>query len=148
MGTRPAKRGLLRFGAVAAAATALASCGGSDNAKPAPAAVSDDQRAILSTVDTLQTASRQDDAARICNDLFTPSLAQSIRRASRHSCQAEVRDTLTSPDAQLSVSRKIAVKGDRATATVREQDGDTSTVAFAKVDDRWRIERITPLTSP
>jgi hypothetical protein len=147
MGTGPAKRGLLRVGALAAAATALASCGGSDDPKPAPG-VSDDQRAILSTVDSLQTASRQGDAARICNELFTQSLAQSIRRASRHSCQAEVRDTLTSPDAQLSVSRKIAVKGDRASAIVREQNGNASTVAFAKAGDRWRIERITPLKSP
>jgi hypothetical protein len=147
MGTGLAKRGLPRVGALAAVATALASCGGSDGPKPAPG-VSDDQRAILSTVDSLQTASRQGDAARICNELFTPSLAQSIRRASRHSCQAEVRDTLTSPDAQLSVSRKIAVKGDRASAVVREQNGNASTVAFAKADDRWRIERITPLKSP
>jgi ketosteroid isomerase-like protein len=129
------------------AAMTLGACGGGDDKKP-QTAVSGDERAILATVDALQTASRRDDAERICTDLFAPSLADSIRRASKHSCQAEVHDTLTSPDAQLSVARKIAIKGPTATAAVREQNGKTSTVTFVKQGDRWRIARITPAKSP
>jgi hypothetical protein len=125
-------------------AIALAGCGGSGDTRRAPD-LSNDTRAILATIDTLQAASRQDDARRICDDIFTASLAQSIHDASKHSCEAEVRDTLTSPDAQLSVSRKVDVKGSRATASVREQNGEMSTVSFVKVAERWRIERITPL---
>jgi hypothetical protein len=142
MERRLAQQGLMA--AAVAVAGALGACGGSDDAKPAPAA-SDDQRAILATIDALQTASRNDDAGRICNELFAPSLAKSIQRASKRGCEAEVRKTLTSPDAQLSVARKIDIKGSHATATIREQNGNASTVGFVKDGRRWRIERVTPV---
>lgn len=130
-----------------AVATPLAACGGSEDPEPPPG-VSDDQRAILATVDALQTASREGDARKICEEIFTPGLARSIRRSSGRGCPAEVRRTLTSPDAQLSVARTIDIEGSRATTTVREQNGNTSTVRFAKVGDAWRIERVTPLKTP
>ena len=131
--------------ATVAAVAALVGCGGSDEPKRAPK-VSDDQRQILAAVDALQTASRQNDARRICHELFATSLARSIRKSSKQSCEAEVRDTLTAPDAQLSVARKIEIKGSRATATVNEQNGRTSAVSFVKAADGWRIERVTPVT--
>ena len=132
--------------AAVAAAAALAGCGGSDEDEQAPP-VSSDQRAILDTIDALQTASRQGDAATICSDIFTDSLARSIRKASRRSCEKEVGETLVSPDAQIAVGRQIDVDGSRATATVRDQSGNTSTVFLLKTGDYWRIERITPAGS-
>lgn len=129
-----------------AIATALGGCGGGDD-KQSPSTVSGEQRAILTTVDALETASRRGDAARICKRIFTPALARSIGRASKHGCKAEVRDTLTSPDARLSVQHKIDVHGSRATATIREANGDTSRVSFVKDAGRWRIERVTPVRS-
>ena len=139
-------QGLEVAGAAVALSAVLAGCGGSDSSKPAQA-VSGDQRAILATVDALQTASRQDDGRKICRELFARSLAQSIRDASKHSCEAEVRDSLTSPDAQLSVARKIDVKGSRATTTIREQNGNTSKISFVKEGGSWRIERVTAVKS-
>jgi hypothetical protein len=140
-------RRLQAVGTAAALAAVCSACGDSDSAKPAPA-VSDDQRAILATVDALQRASRRDDARRICRELFTPALAKSIGKASKHSCEAEVHDTLTSPDAALSVGRKIDVNGSHATATIREQNGSTSAVGFVKDGSRWRIEAVTPVKAP
>jgi hypothetical protein len=131
---------------VLAAAAALAGCGGPDDVKHSPA-VSNDQRAIFQAIDVLQTASREGDADKICNELFTKSLAKSIQKASKRTCQAEVRKTLTSPDAQLSAARNIDIKGSRATATVRERDGSSSTVDFVKEANRWRIQRIKPVES-
>jgi hypothetical protein len=139
--------GVPRLKALAATLTAVAAlsgCGGADEPDDAPA-VSDDQRGILDTVDALQSASRAGDARKICDEIFTETLARSIRKASKQSCQAEVRDTLTSPDAQLSVGQKIEVKGSRAKATVREQNGNTSTIELVKEGDRWRIERVIPV---
>ena len=138
----------LRLLTTAVVAATVAGCGGSDETKQPAPSVSGDQRGILATVDALQTASRRDDARRICTQLFTKRLATSIRESSKQSCEAEVHETLTSPDAQLSVARKIAVKGSRATATVHEQNGKVSTVSFVKDGDRWRIERVTPVKSP
>jgi hypothetical protein len=131
----------------AALTVLLPGCGGPDNPKPAPA-VSDDQRQILATIDALQTASRRNDAARICREIFTPTLAKSIHDASKQSCEAEVRDSLTSPDARLSVARKIDIKGSRATTTIREQNGNMSTVSLVKTAGGWRIERVTPAKTP
>lgn len=124
----------------------LTGCGGSDPKKPAPAA-STDQREILETVDALQTASRQDDARTICREIFTRNLARSVQSASKHSCEAEVHDSLTSPDAQLSIARKIEIKGSQATTTIRERNGNTSAITFLKESGRWRIERVTPVKS-
>lgn len=124
----------------------LAGCGGSDSPKPAPAP-SNDRREILETVDALQKASREDDARTICREIFARSLASSVESASKQSCEAEVHDSLTSPDAQLSIGRKIEIKGSRATTTIRERNGNTSAIAFLKESGRWRIERVTPVKS-
>lgn len=125
---------------------ALAGCGGSDEDEERPS-VSGDQRAILATIEALESASRRGDADRICNELFTEALARSIRRTSGRSCAVEVRRTLTSPDTQLSVGRGIDVRGSSAVATVREKSGSTSRVRLRRDGDRWRIERIEPVAS-
>jgi hypothetical protein len=141
-------RRLQVVGAVVVFLAALSACGASDSGrKPAPS-VSGDQRGILATVDELQAASRRDDARKICRELFIPALAKSIASASKHSCEAEVHKTLTSRDAALSVARKIDVKGSHATATVHEQNGNTSTVGFVKDGSRWRIESVKPARAP
>jgi hypothetical protein len=134
-------------GVAAALSILLTGCGGSDSPKPAPAA-SDDQRQILATIDALQSASIGNDAAKICREIFAPALAKSIRDTSNHSCEAEVRDSLTSPDAQFSVARKIDINGSRATTTIREQNGNMSTVGLVKTAGGWRIERVTPAKTP
>ena len=141
---RPRLVATLAVGVVAAAA--VGACGGDDDEGDGTR-VPAGQRAILSTVEQLQAASRRGDAGRICEDIFTKALANSIRRASDHSCAAEVRQTLVSPDARLSVARGMRIKGSRATATVREQDGQTSRVFFVQDGDAWRIERITRVGS-
>lgn len=127
-------------------AAALGGCGGSET-DDEPSTVSDDQRGVLSTIDALQSASRRGDAQEICTELFSETLARSIRRASKRSCQEEVGATLTSPDAQYSVARRIDIQGSRATATVREESGSTSRVVLTRDGDRWRIERIDPVAS-
>ena len=128
------------------AAAFAGGCGGSDDGKQESSSpVPGEQRGILSTLDELQAASRRGDAAKICGDIFTDELAKSIRDASKHSCVREVRETLTTPDARLTVERTIDVQGSRATATVSEHNGNTSKVSFVKDGDRWRIARIEPV---
>jgi hypothetical protein len=125
---------------------AFGGCGGSDDDDKGPV-VPSEQRAILRTVEDLERASRQADAGTICREIFTNTLADAIRKAAGRSCPAEIRATLVSPKAQLSVGRRIKVSGSRATATVREQDGDTSRIFLRKQSGRWRIERIEPARS-
>jgi hypothetical protein len=120
---------------------ALGGCGGSDDGDKGPV-VPSEQRAILQTVADLQTAGRQGDAGRICDEIFTKTLANSIQRAANRSCAAEVRATLVSPNMRLSVGRDVHVNGSRATATVREQNGDTSRIFLRKQGRDWQIDRI------
>ena len=79
--------------------------------------------------------------------IFTRSLAKSIESASKQSCEAEVHDSLTSPDAQLSIARKIAINGSRATTAIREKNGNTSAITFLKESGCWSIERENPAES-
>jgi hypothetical protein len=140
---RAAPRVLAALAALSAAAV-LGACGGSDDDADDSQALPSDQRGILSTFDQLQTASRRGDAKRICTDIFTESLATSIRRAAKRSCTAEVRATLVSPDARLAVRRDIRIRGSRAIAIVMEQTGKMSRVVLVKQGPTWRIQRITP----
>jgi len=134
---------------VIAGVIALAGCGGDEKEPSAqkPATVSGDQRSILATIDTLQTASREGDGDQVCDDVFTPELTKSIEEAAEQSCAKEVRQRLFAPDAEISVSRDIKVAGRRGTAVVQEQNGNVSELSFVKQDARWRIDRVTPQKS-
>jgi hypothetical protein len=134
--------------AIVAAIAAIAGCGGSDEkpatAKAPSASVSGNQRSILATVDALQTASRKGDGQKVCADLFTPQLAKSVEAAAKRSCAQEVRRSMFTPDAELSVGRNIDVTGDRGTAVIQEQNGNVSKLSFVKQSGQWRIARVTP----
>jgi hypothetical protein len=133
--------------AVFVAATALAGCGGSDDASPTqpsktPAAVSDQERGILGAVDALQMASRKGDGRRICADIFTVQLVHSIETAAKHSCAEEVGARLFSKKTEISVGRDVQVTGARGTAVIREQNGNISKLMMLKQDGEWRIDRV------
>jgi hypothetical protein len=149
---RTAKMHMAVVGAAALVVTVgLGACGSSDD-KAAPdqkrtPTASGEQRAILQTIDQLQAASRRGDAAKICNEVFTRTLAASIKAASKRGCRAEVKQGFASANAQISVSRELTVKGSRATAVIREQNGEASRLFMVKEAGRWRIERVQPLNA-
>ncbi len=136
-----------RTGALALllAAAALQGCGGSDDTDAQrDGAVGGDQREVLETIDALQGASRRGDSRMICTEIFTPELARSIENASGRTCATEVRGRLFRPGQSISVGRSIDVRGNTATAIIREQTGDVSTLHMLKRDGRWRINRVRP----
>lgn len=126
-------------------ASAFAGCGGDEKADRAPA-VSTEQRGVLETVAELQTASRRGDGGRICSQIFTRRLSQSVAAASDTSCAQEVRRDLFSPDTSLSVGRDIRLRGDRAAATVTEGNGKVSVLELRRQAGEWRIDRVRPRT--
>lgn len=132
----------MALGGLLAAAVQLG-CGGSDD-KPANSTVRDDQRGVLATIDALQTASQAGDGARVCSTVFTKSLVRSIERASPRSCATEVRQKLFRPEGSISVQRNITVKGSTATAVIREQNANVSTLHLVRQGSTWRIDRVTP----
>ena len=142
--------------AAAIAAGSVAGCGGSGEPsssvqKPPVSTpshpVSQDERGILATVDALQSASRKGDGRTVCGDLFTARLVRSIEASTTRSCAKEVRVHLFAPDTTISVGKDIKVTADRGTAVISETSGNVSTLFLVKRDARWRIYRVTPLTS-
>lgn len=136
----------LRGLAVLALAAGTIGCGGSDaKTTTAPKApVGGDERAILETVDILQTAARAGDGRRICADVFTAALAKAVMRAADRSCAREVRENLFRPDESIAVQRGIKVAGGAATAVIREQNGNVSTLHMLRQANGWRVARIAP----
>jgi hypothetical protein len=106
---------------------------------------SSDQDAVEQVLSDLETASQEGDAARICEEIFTPKLAASVSRSSGSgSCEAEVRSELFAPDAAIEVENVDVPDTSNATATVTEANGNVSTVHLVKQDGQWRIRSVTP----
>jgi hypothetical protein len=104
---------------------------------------SEDQ--VRQVLTDLQTASRDGDGDRICNELFTPKLAALVSASSdAGSCTAEVKNQLFSPDVQIEVQSVDVSDASNASATVEEANGNVSKVFLVKQDGQWRIRSVTP----
>jgi len=104
-----------------------------------------DQVAVRRVLSDLQAASRAGNGRRICDDIFTSKLAESISgSAPSGSCAKEVRDKLFSPRARITVKDISVSDPGNATATVTEANGNTSTVSLVKQGGRWRIRGVKP----
>ena len=65
---------------------------------------SSDRDAVEQVMSDLQSASRDGDGQRICSEIFTPKLSNSVTRSSATgSCASEVKAKLFSADAQIEV---------------------------------------------
>jgi hypothetical protein len=128
-----------RLGIAAAALVALAGCGGggSSNADR----FSGPKQDVARVVDRLQAAARAGDTTRICTQLFTPRFARELDRGGA-TCAQRVRGTLAQKDETIKV-RTIDVRGDTAVAAVKEQNGNSTRLAFQKAGGGWRIDAIT-----
>jgi hypothetical protein len=116
---------------------AAVGCGGSNE--------SSDQDAVADVMSSLDEASRDGNGAKICSDLFTPKLANSVKSsADSGDCAAEVKAKLFSPDSKIEVD-DISVPDDaNATAVVTEGNGNVSRVFLVKQGGEWRIRSVVP----
>lgn len=146
------KQGRIGLTAVAAltVAAALAGCGGGSGAasaqKTADAnATKASNDAVNQVMSDLQAASLAGDGKRICREIFTPKLADSVTEsASSGSCAKEVKRKLFSRETKLTVQTIAVSNAANATATVDEANGNTSTVFLVKQSGRWRIRSVQP----
>jgi predicted small lipoprotein YifL len=145
-GTRSRLTGLT---ALALLTTALAGCGGSgDSQKPTATTAANataDNTAVKQVMTDLQTASRAGDGKRICTQIFTPKLANSVTASAKSgSCAKEVRKKLFSRKAQIAVQNVDLPNAANATAVIKEANGNTSTIFLVKQSGRWRIRSVSP----
>src|SRR5215212_9146035 len=125
----------------AAAAAAFAGCGGSsgDNASSGETPKSVDSAQVKQVMVDLQTAAQEGDGNRICTQIFTPKLADSVTKSAKSgSCAKEVKQKLFSRKAQITVQNVDVPNPANATATIKEANGNTSTVFLVKQSGRWR----------
>ena len=146
--TRTGRIGLAAI-AVTTAAVALAGCGSDSSAKKTPAAdtatKTADNTAVKQVMSDLQSASRAGDGKRICTQIFTPKLANSVTTSAKSgSCAREVRKKLFSRKARIAIQNIDLPNAANATAVIKEANGSTSTVFLVKQSGRWRIRSVGP----
>ncbi len=128
--------------AVGLLAVAFVGCGGSDDNEGSKAA---DEAAVRKVLSELQQASVAGDGNRICTQIFTPKLADSVTRSAESgSCAKEVKANLFSPSARLTVQNVSVTDAANANATVEEVNGNTSKVYLVRQSGRWRIRSVRP----
>ena len=104
-----------------------------------------DRDAVEQVMSDLESASRDGDGSRICEEIFTPKLSSSVTRSSSSgSCASEVKANMFSPDTQIEVESISVPDGSSATAMVKESNGNVSRVFLVKQGDEWRIRGVTP----
>jgi hypothetical protein len=135
--------------AAAAVAAALAGCGGGSSGDQKPAGdtsnKADNGVAVKQVISDLQAASRAGDGQRICTQIFTPKLADSVTTSARSgSCAKEVKKKLFSPKSLITLENVDVPNAANATATIKEANGNTSTVFLVKQSGRWRIRSVQP----
>ena len=131
--------------AAVAVVSALAGCGSSSEKKPVgdTSSKAENETAVKQVMSDLQTASRAGDGKRICTQIFTPKLANSVTKSAKSgSCAKEVKKKLFSPKAQITVQNVDVPNPANATATIKEANGNTSTVFLVKQSGRWRIRSV------
>jgi hypothetical protein len=130
--------GVLLIAVVVAAVVVGRSLGSDDGA-------ASDQDAVKQVMTDLQTASREGDGERICNQIFTPKLSNAITKSSASgSCATEVKAKLFSPSTTIEIENVNVTDESNATVTVKEANGNTSAVFLVKQSGLWRIRSVTP----
>ena len=129
--------------AVLCAAAVAAGCGGDDDVNNNADDYDGTDAEVAGLVDDFANAGRDGEGTEICEDIFSAELAGNIERESGQSCPSEVEDNLPEDDYELEID-SLAVDGDKATVAVTDQDDNASVLHIEKIDDVWRIARVTP----
>jgi hypothetical protein len=127
---------------IAVLALSAGGCGGGNASGDRQAT---DEKEVTRVMSDLQTASRAGDGQRICGQIFTPKLANSVTKASKSgNCATEVKKKLFSPRVKITVEHVDVQNPANATATVKEAKGNRSSVFLVKQSGRWRIRSVQP----
>jgi hypothetical protein len=129
--------------AVLCAAAVAAGCGGDDDVNNNADDYDGTDAEVAGLVDDFANAGRDGEGTEICEDIFSTELAGNIERESGQSCPSEVEDNLPEDDYELEID-SLAVDEDKATVAVTDQDDNASVLHIEKIDDVWRIARVTP----
>lgn len=129
--------------ALSAAAIALG-CGDDDDINNNADNYDGTEAEVAGLVDDFANAGRDGDGTKICDEIFTDELTKNIEREAGQSCASEVEDNLPEDEYELEID-SLELDGDTAaTVAVTDEDDNGSVLHIEKVDDVWRIARVTP----
>jgi hypothetical protein len=95
------------------------------------------ERDVATAIDDFSSAASRKNEAKICDELLTKELAQSLK-SSGTDCATEISDALTDADDYDLTVKDVTVSGPTATAVVENND-KTATFRLQKVGQDWRI---------
>lgn len=120
----------------------VAGCGGGDDEPGKNAKRFDgEKREVAQVIDDLVAASQLGEPETICDDIFTPTLAEAIASRNQATCSETVEKQLVSEEADMTVTG-VKLSGSNALATVREQNKNVTSLSLSKLDGKWRINAI------
>jgi hypothetical protein len=95
------------------------------------------ERDVAQAIDDFSSAASRKNEAKICDELLTKELAQSLKSTGTD-CATEISDALTDADDYDLTVKDVTVSGPTATAVVENNDR-TATLRLQKVGQDWRI---------
>ncbi|HEU4975812.1 MAG TPA: hypothetical protein VFT50_12030 [Baekduia sp.] len=101
----------------------LGACG--QTAKDSAKDFKGEQAKVAQAVEDLQSAGQRRDSGKICDELLTPGLRKQIQTASKATCASALDDRLSDADAFELQVQSVTIDGDRATAVVSSEAGDS-----------------------
>jgi hypothetical protein len=131
-----------RFPAAALAAALLCSGCGSSGSSSA-GSFTGVKHDVAQTIEDLQTAGKNSNESKICNDLLAPALVRRITQAGS-TCKKAVGDALDEADSFDLTVKSVTLSGpNRATAVVRStgagKQNRTDTLSLIKIGPDWKI---------
>jgi hypothetical protein len=118
-------------------ALALAAAGCTASSSSSSGNFQGTERDVAQAIDDLSSAASRKNEAKICDELLTKELAQSLKSTGTD-CATEISDAIAdSDDFDLTV-KDVSVSGQTATAVVENND-QTATFRLQKVGQDWRI---------
>ena len=130
----------LGLGAATGCLLLAGACGGDDG--PNAKRFDGDQKDVAAVIDDLQSASRENEPERICDEVFASSLSKAIAKETGTSCPKRVEGLLVSKDATYKAEGVRMTGKDKAVVNVSDKAGSSSVLFMSKTDDGWRIARI------
>ena len=115
-------------------ATAAAGCAGSTSSS---SKFQGAERDVATAIDDLSSAGSRKNEAKICDELLTKQLADSLKSTGTD-CETEISDAIADSDDYDMTVKDVSVSGPTATAVVENND-KTSTFRLQKVGNAWRI---------
>jgi hypothetical protein len=95
------------------------------------------ERDVASAIDDFSSAASRKNEAKICDELLTKQLADSLKSTGTD-CATEISDALADSDDYDLTVKDVTVSGPTATAVVENND-KTATLRLQKVGQDWRI---------